>query len=98
MSDQGLSQFIDAVIQRHEIATGLKRQVDHQGIVAYGNELGFTFTLAEWNDYVKHDFEGLSSLLQTQVQASSPQHWSWAFRQISPWRAMLMDGAGDGQS
>ena len=45
MSDKSLNEFVDAVIQRHEVATGLKKQVDHEGIVAYANDMGFAFTL-----------------------------------------------------
>ena len=98
MSEKSLNEFVDAVIQRHEVATGLKKQVDHEGIVAYANDMGFAFTLNQWKAYVKQEFDGLNASLQAQVQAASPQHWSWAFRQISSWRAMLMDGSGDGQS
>ena len=98
MSSTQLQSFIEAVVQHHEIATGLKRQTDHAGIVSYANEQGYDFSLEEFEDFFKQEFSALAPGLQSKVLSASPQHWSWGFRQITAWRAMLMDGAGDGQS
>ena len=98
MSSTELQKFVDAVVQNHEVATGLKRQTDHQGIVAYAQERGFDFDISDFEVLFKRELSELSPELQSKVLSASSQHWSWAFRQISAWRAMLMDGAGDGQS
>ena len=59
---------------------------------------GFEFEISDFEVLFKRELSELSPELKSKVLSASPQHWSWAFRQISSWRAMLMDGAGDGQS
>lgn len=98
MANTQLLSFIDAVVCSHELATGLKKLSTHQGIVEYANSKGYAFNNADWSDMFEQDFSLLSKEDQEKVSLASPDHWSWAFRQVSVWRGMLMEGAGDGCS
>lgn len=98
MSSQELTRFVDSVVRSHELATGLKPLTTHQQIIAYGQQQGFDFTVSEWSDFHQQDFLSQSSAVQESIRLADPGHWSWAFRQLSSWRAMLMEGAGDGRS
>ena len=98
MTAEELSRFVNEVIRSHELATGLKPLVSHEEIVAYAQSQGFNFTQNQWNSYFQTDFAELSDSMQQKVLAAQTSHWSWAFRQISAWRAMLMEGADTNQS
>ena len=98
MANSQLLDFIDDVVRRHELATGLKKLSSHQGIVEYANNQGFQFNDADWSEFFDQDFSSLSPDEQQKILLASPEHWSWAFRQLSVWRGMLMEGAGDGCS
>ena len=98
MTAEELSRFVNEVIRSHELATGLKPLVSHEEIVAYAQSQGFNFTQNQWNSYFQSDFAELSDPIQKKVLAAQTSHWSWAFRQISAWRAMLMEGADTNQS
>ena len=98
MTTEELSRFVNEVIRSHELATGLKPLVSHEEIVAYAQSQGFNFTQNQWNSYFQTDFAELSDSMQQKVLAAQTSHWSWAFRQISAWRAMLMEGADTNQS
>ena len=93
MNSQDLEYFVNEVIRSHELATGLKPLVSHQEIIAYAQSQGFNFNQNEWNSYFESDFAQLSEPIQQKVLGAQTSHWSWAFRQISAWRAMLMEGA-----
>ena len=94
MEAKELTRFVGEVIRSHELATGLKPLGTHQEIIAYGQRQGFDFSEAEWNSYYEREFSGLSVGIQQKVLGADPKHWSWAFRQLTAWRAMLMEGAG----
>ena len=96
MANLQLLNFIDAVVSSHELATGLKKLSTHQGITEYANTQGYRFDNIDWLEYYEQDFSKLSSEAQEKILSASPDHWSWAFRQLSIWRGMLMEGAGDG--
>ena len=98
MTTEELSRFVNEVIRSHELATGLKPLVSHEEIVDYAQSQGFNFTQNQWNSYFQSDFAELSDPIQQKVLAAQTSHWSWAFRQISAWRAMLMEGADTNQS
>ena len=98
MASQELLRFVESVVRFHELATGLKSLKSHQQIVAYAQSQRFDFTESEWTDFYHHDFLSQSSEIQESIRLADPAHWSWAFRQLSSWRAMLMEGAGDGRS
>ena len=93
MHSEELTRFINEVIRSHELATGLKPLSSHQEIIAYGQHHGFEFSEAQWNSYYEREFSGLSVCIQQKVLSADPKHWSWAFRQLTAWRAMLMEGA-----
>ena len=93
MKSDELNRFVDEVIRSHQLATGLKPLVSHQEIVAYAQSQGFNFNQNEWRAYCERDFAQLSDSIQQKVLGAQASHWSWAFRQISAWRAMLMEGA-----
>ena len=98
MTAEELSRFVNEVVRSHELATGLKPLVSHEEIVAYAQRQGFDFNQNQWNSYFQTDFAELSDSMQQKVLAAQTSHWSWAFRQISAWRAMLMEGADTNQS
>ena len=93
MHSEELTRFINEVIRSHELATGLKPLCSHQEIIAFGQHQGFAFSEAQWNSYYEREFSSLSVSIQQKVLSADPKHWSWAFRQLTAWRAMLMDGA-----
>ena len=92
-SSQRIDKFVQAVIYDHSIATGLKECESNSEIVEYASSLGYSFTQVEWNDYVAADWLSLSASQSDIIRSADVSHWSWAFRQVSPWRAMLMEGA-----
>ena len=98
MNSPELTRFVNEVIRSHELATGLKTLVSHEQIVAYAQSQGFDFNQNEWNSYFETDFAKLSESTQQKVLAAQSSHWSWAFRQITAWRAMLMEGADTSHS
>ena len=93
MRSEELTRFVNEVIRSHELATGLKPLSSHQEIIAYGQHQGFDFSEAQWNAYYEREFSNLSVSIQQKVLSADPEHWSWAFRQLTAWRAMLMEGA-----
>ncbi len=93
MADLAIQQFLKAVVHDHAVATGLKTCTNQAEITAYAASQGFDFSLEEWCSAVDSDFACLSGSEQDAIQAVDPSHWSWAFRQIAPLRAMLMPGA-----
>ena len=97
-SRQIIQQFVHSVVQSHEIATGLKKLTSHEQIVDYANSKGFSFSKADWDEFICSDSEPLSSQDKHSAHFDNTNHWSWAFRQVSTWRAMLMEGADQGSS
>ena len=93
MNSVELTRFVDEVVRSHELATGLKPLKSHNEIIAYAQSKGFIFNQDEWNSYFERDFSQLSDSVKQKVSATQTSHWSWAFRQLSAWRAMLMEGA-----
>ena len=98
MSTEALTCFLNDVVQFHELATGLKSLSSHDQIIAYGQVQGFDFSAEEWTALFDKDFVLQTELVQRSILSANPVHWSWAFRQHSVWRAMLMCGAGDGSA
>ena len=98
MSIEALNCFLNDVVRFHELATGLKALSSHDQIIAFGQSQGFDFTESEWNTLFNQDFELQSDSIQQSILSANPGHWSWAFRQHTVWRAMMMDGAGDGSA
>ena len=93
-----IENFIHSVVQSHEIATGLKKLTSHEQIIDYADSIGFSFTKADWDNFIRLDFESLNSQAIQSSPVHDTNHWSWAFRQVSTWRAMLMEGADQGSS
>ena len=96
-AELALSRFVETICS-HELATGLKALSSHDQIIAYGQGQGFDFSAEEWAGFFDKDFELQTELVQRSILSANPVHWSWAFRQHSVWRAMLMIGAGDGST
>ena len=97
-SSSVIENFIHSVVQSHEIATGLKKLTSHEQIIDYAYSKGFSFTKADWDDFIRLDSESLNSQAIQSAHVHDTNHWSWAFRQVSTWRAMLMEGADQGSS
>lgn len=93
-----IEKFIHSVVQSHEIATGLKKLTSHDQIVDYAYTNGFLFTKADWDEFIHLDSEALIPQDKQSALLYDTNHWSWAFRQVSSWRAMLMEGADQGSS
>ena len=93
-----IEEFIRSVVQSHEIATGLKKLTSHEQIIDYADSIGFSFTKDDWDNFIRLDFESLNSQAIQSSPVHDTNHWSWAFRQVSTWRAMLMEGADQGSS
>ena len=94
MASADLERFIQSVVDDHGLATGIKTLGSHYDVVAYANIRGFAITLAEWGRYVSMDSLQASDDAIVLALRADPSHWSWAFRQVSRWRVLLMDGAG----
>ena len=92
MSSSELDRFIQSVIGDHGIATGIKPLSTHYDLVAYANIRGFSITLIEWGRHVAMDWLKSTDAELELLQRADPGHWSWAFRQLSSWRSLLMDG------
>ena len=88
-----IDDFVQMVIYDHSIATGLKSCKTDQDIVDFAASCAYAFSITAWLQYVESDSAGLPESEALAIQAIESDHWSWAFRRISPWRAMLMDGA-----
>ena len=95
MSCQELPRFVDDVVRFHELATGLKPLKSHEQIISLGQQSGYVFTEEDWQAMFEKDLLSQSSSVRESIEAANPDHWSWAFRQLSVWRGMLMAGAGD---
>ena len=95
MATADLDRFIQAIVDDHGLATGIKTLGSHYDLVAYANIRGFAITLADWGRYVAMDHLQASDDAITLALRADPTHWSWAFRQVSRWRVLLMDGAGN---
>ncbi len=93
MANSELERFVQAIADDHGLATGIKTLGSHYDIVAYANIRGYAITLAEWGRYLAMDWLQTSDADLASVHRADPAHWSWAFRQLSRWRALLMDGA-----
>lgn len=94
MASAAIEQFIQAIVSDHGLATGIKPLGNHYDIVAYANIRGYAITLAEWGRFVAMDCLQASDEDLVLLHRADPSHWSWAFRQVSRWRTLLMDGAG----
>ena len=93
-----VENFIYSVVQSHELATGLKKLTSHEQIIDYAYSKGFSFAKADWDEFIQSDSESLISQGKQTALFHDTNHWSWAFRQVSSWRAMLMEGADHGSS
>ena len=93
MSSSQIQEFVAKVVYDHSVATGLKDCQSDQQIVDYASQVGFNISIEEWLVFVESDFSSLSSTEKERIAIVEPQHWSWAFRRVQPWRSMLMDGA-----
>ncbi len=89
-----LERFVQAIVDDHGLATGIKSLGTHYDIVAYANIRGYTVSLPEWGRYVAMDALQAPDADIALMQQADPAHWSWAFRQVSHWRSLLMNGAG----
>ena len=92
MASSELDRFVQAVVDDHGIATGIKPLATHYDLVAYANIRGFSITLVEWGRHLAMDWLQSTDAELELLQLADPAHWSWAFRQLSRWRPLLMEG------
>ena len=93
MSSFDLQKFISAVVQEHSLASGLKQLQRPGEIAEFARNQGFEVSTSEWIRAAWLDQLQLSDQDLDRVWSTDPEHWSWAFQQIAPWRAMLLEGA-----
>lgn len=93
MASPEIERFVQTVVNDHGFATGIKALRNHYALVMFAVERGFQFSHAEWARYWAMDCLQASDHALDQLQRADPAHWSWAFRQLSSWRALLMEGA-----
>jgi hypothetical protein len=94
MASAELERFVQAIGDDHGLATGIKTLSTHYDLIAYATSLGYSISLSEWGRYVAMDtLQALDQEITLMLQAD-PAHWSWAFRQVSRWRTLMMEGAG----
>ena len=94
MASTELERFVQAIVDDHGLATGIKTLSTHYDLIAYANIRGYGVTLSEWGRYVAMDMLQASDQEITLMLQADPAHWSWAFRQVSRWRTLLMEGTG----
>lgn len=94
MASAELERFVQAIVDDHGLATGIKTLSTHYDLIAYANIRGYGVNLSEWGRYVAMDTLQASDQEITLMLQADPAHWSWAFRQVSRWRTLLMEGAG----
>ena len=92
MNPSPIDEFIQAVVYDHSIATGLKACESDQDIIDYAASKGFVFSSSEWQLHLALDRKTLSDAEMAKILMVPVDHWSWAFRKVALWRAMLMDG------
>ena len=92
MNSPPINEFIQAVVYDHSIATGLKVCETDQDIIDYAGSKGFIFSSSEWQLHLSLDRKTLSDAELAKIFVIPVKHWSWAFRKVELWRAMLMDG------
>ena len=92
MNPLPIDEFIQAVVYDHSIATGLKACESDQDIIDYAASKGFVFSSSEWQLHLALDRKSLSDAEMARILMVPVDHWSWAFRKVALWRAMLMDG------
>ena len=93
MSNSIIQQFVQMVVYDHSFATGLKYCKSDQDIVDYAASRDYVFSVTSWYHYIESDSTSLPESEVLAIQAIPNDHWSWAFRKVATWRAMLMDGA-----
>ena len=93
MSSQETQRFLQTVVQNHSLATGIKTLCNHSQIVEFASQQGFNLSLSEWLRYVLMDQLQLQDSELERIYTTNCQNWSWAFRQVSIWRNLLMEGA-----
>ena len=93
VSSTSLEAFIQRVVDDHALATGIKPLQTHYDIVDYAVKSGYDFSFTDWARHLALDALRASDDDLDQMLRADPVHWSWAFRQLSTWRNLLMDGA-----
>lgn len=98
MSQTELQRFVKSIETEHVLATGLKALSNHHDVVQFATSQGFNFSLSEWIRFCWLDQLQLPDNDLEAIWTTKNEHWSWAFRQIAAWRALLMDGADQDSS
>lgn len=93
MASAEIDRFVQTVVNDHGFATGIKSLDSHYALVRFASERGFQFSCSEWGRYWAMDCLQAPDDVLDQIHRADPLHWSWAFRQLSKWRALLMEGA-----
>lgn len=93
VSPTSLEAFVQRVADDHALATGIKPLQTHYDIVDYATKSGYDFSFTDWARHLALDALRASDDDLDQMLRADPLHWSWAFRQLSTWRNLLMDGA-----
>ncbi|TGG83849.1 MAG: Nif11 family protein [Aphanocapsa feldmannii 277cV] len=88
-----LAKFIGDLSMDHGKMKSLKAARSIDDIVEIGKRLGYHFTAVDFLRASAAEFPSLSDQEISELIYTKPEHWSWAFRYIAPWRALLMSMA-----
>lgn len=93
MASADLERFLQAIVDDHALASGIKPLASDIELVQFACRQGFEISLSEWGRHVAMDrLQQSDDELELSLRAD-PSHWSWAFRQTARWRSLLMAGA-----
>lgn len=93
MTSSEVNRFVQTVVADHGFATGIKSLQSHYDLVEFARQRGFHFSLVEWGRFWAMDCLQSTDQELELLHRADPHHWSWAFRQLSQWRVLLMDGS-----
>ena len=85
--------FLSDVVSNHALATGIKKLSSHYEIVKYANDEGYNISLPEWMRYHIQEWANSGDNDLDMIFRCDETHWSWAFRQNSSWRKLLIGGS-----
>ena len=85
--------FLSDVASNHALATGIKRLSSHYEIVQYANQEGYDISITEWMRYHIQEWANSEDSDLDIIFRCDETHWSWAFRQNSSWRKLLIGGS-----
>ena len=88
-----INDFLSEVASNHALATGIKKLSSHYEIVQYANAEGYDISITEWMRFHIQEWANSDDSDLDMAFRCDETHWSWAFRQNSSWRKLLIGGS-----